>query len=75
MWVKDKKYQFDYCDITTLICIVAVIFTICGYPYITTILFIINCCISIILIALQVKRFNLLFLQIALLILNIYYLM
>ena len=73
-WIKGK-YEFDWGDITTLLSVVAVIFTICGYGLIGTAIFIANCGFSIGIVIFKTKRINLLVLQIALLALNIYFLL
>lgn len=73
-WV-NGKYQFDWGDITTLVCVVAVILTICGYGLIGTALFIANCGFSIGIVIFKTKRINLLVLQFALLALNIFFLL
>lgn len=73
MWLNkeaSKKYQFDFCDITTLITIVAIILTFTHNP-ISTLLFIIGCALNIIYTIVKLKRFNLLVLHIGLLIFNL----
>lgn len=67
----ERRYKFDFSDITTLITCVAVAISICGYGNIATPIFIVNCVISIIYVCLKVKRFNLVVLNVALLIFNI----
>ena len=73
-WI-NGKYEFDWGDVTTLICVLAVILTICGYNLIGTILFIMNSSFSIGVVIFKTKRINLLVLQFALLALNIFFLL
>ena len=73
-WFKGK-YEFDWGDITTLLCVVAVVLTMVGYGVIGTAIFIANCGFSIGVVVFKTKRVNLLVLQIALLVLNIYFLL
>lgn len=68
-----KKYEFDFSDITTLISVIAVILTICGFWW-ATIIFIINCIVCLVYTLLYIRRINLIILQFALLALNIYFL-
>ncbi len=70
-WIKNDKYEFDFNDITTLILCVAVALILCGFYIVSTIIFVINCIIGIIFCITKVKRFNILILNIALLILNL----
>lgn len=73
MWLNkeaSKKYEFDFCDITTLITIVAIILTFCKSP-ISMLLFIVGCALNIIYTIVKLKRFNLLVLHIGLLIFNL----
>ena len=73
-WI-NGKYEFDLGDVTTLVCVLAVILTICGYNLIGTILFIMNSSFSIGVVIFKTKRINLLVLQFALLALNIFFLL
>ena len=66
-------YKFDFTDITTLVSVAAVILTMCGFWW-ATIIFIINCVVCLFYNAIYVKRVNLIILQFALLVLNIYFL-
>lgn len=75
MWIQEKKYIFDYADITTLAVVVAVALTICGFAFLGTLVFIINCIASLILTCFYTKRFNLLILNMALLVLNVYFIL
>lgn len=74
-WIETKKYQFDVMDITTIVNVVAVILTVCGYALVGTILFVIVCLFSIVWTILKVHRYNVLVLNIGLLVFNIYFLM
>ena len=73
-WI-NGKYEFDWGDVTTFVCVLAVILTICGYSLIGTILFIMNSSFSIGVVIFKTKRINLLILQFALLALNIFFLL
>lgn len=73
-WIKSNHYEFDITDITTLITIIAVILTIVGFGFIATIIFILNCLFGLVVVIKFTKRFNLLALQLALLALNIFFL-
>ena len=75
MWIQEKKYCFDYGDITSLAVVLAVALTICGFAVLGTIIFIINCIASLILTCIYTKRFNLLILNMALLVLNVYFIL
>lgn len=74
-WIETKKYQFDVMDITTIVNVVAVILTVCGYALVGTILFVAFCLFSIVWTILKVHRYNVLVLNIGLLVFNIYFLM
>jgi hypothetical protein len=74
MWIQEKKYKFDYADITTLAVVVGVVLTICGLPLWAGLVFVINSVAGIVLTCKYTKRINLVVLNIALLVLNIFYL-
>ena len=74
-WIEAKKYQFDVMDITTVVNVVAVILTVCGYALVGTILFVAVCLFSIVWTILKVHRYNVLVLNIGLLVFNIYFLL
>lgn len=71
-WVKGK-YQFELADITTVLNVVAVILTLCGFWW-STLIFVVSCLINLIYTIVKVKRINLLVLNIALLIFNVSFL-
>lgn len=70
-WTDGKKYEFDICDLTTLISVVAVILTLMGYALVATIIFVLNCCFQIVWTIAKTKRYNLLILNLALLVFNL----
>lgn len=71
-WIKGK-YQFDLMDLTTLISVLGVVLTLVGIEW-ASVIFIINCGISILYTIIKVKRINSLVLNISLLVLNGYFL-
>lgn len=73
-WTDGKRYQFDICDVTTVISVVAVILTIAGLGAAGTIIFILNCLFQIGWTIAKTKRYNLLILNLSLLAFNIYFL-
>ena len=74
MWIKEKKYIFDYADITTLAVVAGVVLTICGLPLVAGVVFVINSVVGIVLSCKYTKRINLVVLNVALLVLNMFYL-
>jgi hypothetical protein len=74
MWIQEKKYIFDYADITTLAVVVGVVLTICGFPLVAGVVFVVNSVAGVVLSCKYTKRINLVVLNIALLVLNIFYL-
>ena len=74
MWIKEKKYIFDYADITTLAVVVGVVLTICGLPLVAGVVFVINSIVGVVLTCKYTKRINLVVLNVALLVLNMFYL-
>lgn len=72
-WIK-TKYQFDIGDITTLISVVAVILTVCGIWW-STIIFLVNAAFQVVWTVAKTKRYNLLLLNLSMLVFNVYFLM
>ena len=67
----DGKYRFEWADITSIMYVVCVAGIICGYD--TTILFVITCGISLIT-CIKARRINLIVINTAFVVLNLFYL-
>jgi len=72
-WIK-TKYQFDICDITTLISVAAVVLTVCGIWW-ATIIFLANTIFQVIWTVTKTKRYNILLLNLSMVVFNLYFLM
>ena len=71
--IKTGRYEFEMSDLTTLITILNVVFILMGFWW-APILGIINCSICIVLNIINHMHINMYITQIALIILNIYFL-
>lgn len=71
--IKEKKYVFEWGDISALITVLNVVFIVLGYWW-APVLGLMNAILSIVLNAYNKTHLNLYIIQIALIILNMYFL-
>ncbi len=73
-WIDSKKYEFDFQDLLSVATILAIVFTFMGL-WVSTILFVITSIISVVYCILKIKRYNILFLHLGLLVFNLGFLL